>query len=96
MDESHPYDDDVQAECKCTPLSPFLWRLREGPSIFYEDRSNRPKGEDGLSMSLVSTLVIEGQRAAGGNPGYLKGIGKNREVEALRVKDFHVYSKVKK
>ena len=79
--------------CTCHPESPFLWRNRTTPSVMYVDKTNRPKGENGLSISQRSTMTVEKQRKKGINPGYIKGVSRNKEAEITRIRDFHVYSK---
>lgn len=78
------------------PNSPFNWRMRTEPSIFYKDPLFRAKGAEGRSNSQIMTEFVEKQRAKGIEPGSINNLGrptKAKEELLLAYKQFGVYSK---
>ena len=78
------------------PNSPFNWRMRTEPSIFYKDPLFRAKGAEGRSNSQIMTDFVEKKRAQGIEPGSIVGLGKltkEKEERLLAYKQFGVYSK---
>lgn len=76
--------------------SPFNWRMRTEPSIFYKDPLFRAKGAEGRSNSQIMTDFVEKKRAQGIEPGSIIGLGKltkEKEERLLSYKHFGVYSK---
>ena len=81
--------------CKCHPDSPFRWMLNPRPSIFQGEVAFRAT-KDGQTFSQVSSRSVDTLRSNGVNAGYLKGISKNREVEVLRMRTFHMFTLARK
>lgn len=80
------------------PNSPFNWRMRTGPSIFFKDPYFRAKGLEGKTASQIMTDFVERQRAKGIEPGAITGLGKTtkeKEERLLAYKQFGIYSKAK-
>ncbi len=74
--------------CRCTPLSPFLWRKDKSPTIFAKEKYFTPGH---VASVYGATKRIEESRATGENYGQMKGISKNREAEILRVRTFSTF-----
>ena len=77
--------------CKCPPDSPFHWREDPRPSIFYKDPVYRGT-HDGKTFSQVSSELVEQSRRVGKMSGFIKGIGKSKEEEVLRMRRFTTYT----
>jgi len=76
--------------CNCPLDHPFRWKETPRPSIFAADPAFKAK------LSQISTENVDRQRAEGKSPGSIRGISRNREAEALRMRQFSIYSLAKK
>lgn len=82
--------------CTCHPDSPFLWAHNLRASFAMQEKTMRAQGKDNLSRSQVSALANSKQRAEGKDNSRIFGLGRDREAEVTRMRDFVVYSKVRK
>lgn len=77
-------------KCKCCKNSPFHWRATERDSIFLQDAFFRAGGVHSRKQSEV----VERERSAGRDIGYIPGITQQLLIQ-INPKQFHVYSKAR-
>ena len=70
--------------CTCHPYSPFRWRERTEPSIFYNDLQFRAR-KDGKSNGMVQTEAVDRARAEGKNPGTIHNLGTRKAAQDARL-----------
>lgn len=82
--------------CKCTNDSPFCWHKNPRPSIFFEDRANRPVGYAKLSKSHLATKAVDKAKQEGKTLSHINGISRDREAELLRLREYTTYSRAQR
>lgn len=82
--------------CKCDPNSPFLWAQHVRESFAMEERTMRAVGPKRLSKSQLSALTNDRLREEGKELNMIRGLGRNREEELTRLRNFTTYSRANK
>lgn len=76
--------------CTCRPDSPFHWRTRTEPSIFYNDVVFRAR-KDGKSNAEVQSAAVARFRASGKDFGTIPNLGSHtpeKDARLLSYKQF--------
>lgn len=55
----------------------------------------RVMGKKNMTVQQAATRSMLRREAAGASPGTIRGIGRNREAEVKRLRDFATYSKAR-